>query len=33
MSKVLSAIGRKLVIDHFALQPLAVQTGATIERL
>jgi hypothetical protein len=30
MSKILSAIGRKLVIDHFASQHLVIHAGATI---
>ncbi len=30
MSKILSAIGRKLVTDHFAFQHLVINAGATI---
>ncbi len=33
MSKALSAIGKKLVIDTFNKQALAVHFGATLEKI
>ena len=33
MCKILSAIGRQLVINHFALQNLSVHLGATLEKV